>query len=60
MLTGDVTNFTIYALQTSVLIFYSNICNSFSIFYLLRGDLVGFKSFKLIYNFFFWRILTLL
>ena len=58
MLTGDVTNFTIYALRTSVLIFYSNICNSFSFFYLLSGDLVGFK---LIYNFFFGgRILTLL
>ena len=57
MLTRDVTNFTIYALRTSVLIFNSNICNSFSIFYLLSGDLVGFK---LIYNFFFWRILTLL
>ena len=50
MLTGDVTNFTIYALRTSVLIFYNNICNSFSIFYLLSGDLV---EFKLIYNFFF-------
>ena len=49
MLTRDVTNFTIYALRTSVLIFYSNICNSFSIFYLLSGDLVGFK---IIYNFF--------
>ena len=43
MLTRDATNFTTYALQTSVLIFYSNICNSFSIFYLLSGDLVGFK-----------------
>ena len=53
MLTGDVTNFTIYALQTSVLIFYSNICNSFSIFYLLSGDLVGFK---LIYHFFFFLV----
>ena len=43
MLTRDATNFTTYALQTSVLIFYSNICNCFSIFYLLSGDLVGFK-----------------
>ena len=51
MLTRDATNFTLYALRTSVLILYSNICNSFSIFYLLSGDLVGFK---LIYNFFFW------
>ena len=50
MLTTDATNFTTYALRTSVLIFYSNICNSFSIFYLLSGDLVGFK---LIDNFFF-------
>ena len=50
MLTWDATKFTTYALQTNVLIFYSNICNSFSIFYLLSGDLVGFK---LIYHFFF-------
>ena len=40
MLTRDATNFTLYALRTSVLILYSNICNSFSIFYLLSG-LVG-------------------